>query len=179
MDLEPVTPEERDLGTRSLSLREWTRYRRASGESQVWVAWRTQGNFGDKHQGPFVDDIRILKLVPGTIDVFGWVNYYNRQGNRIPAPQVYVVLRDYNMDGSSQLLAYLLTNDDGRFEDYGRQNDDYWDPYDPDNRLDLYIVVEAFGWDRNGITYQKVTYFAGGMHTWNEPCSGCNWTGAK
>ncbi len=177
---EPAVQERPGWMRTSLSLRDLTRYRQPSGESRVWVAWRFGGHCGDKCEGLCVDDIHILKLTPGYVNVYGWVNYYNRQGNRIPARRVIVDLIDYNMDGSSQPLAYLQTGDDGRFHYEGIWNYDYWDLYDPDSRLDLYIVVEAIGWD-SGTSYHKVTYFAGGVYRWNEPCSGpgCSWTGPQ
>jgi protocatechuate 3,4-dioxygenase beta subunit len=88
---------------------------------------------------------------------------------------VRVSLYDYQwseMEPRYVWLASTYTNDAGVFTFDPVYNYDYWDEGDPDTRLDLFIVVEAFARE-SGVSYSAATYFNGLPYTWNEPCPGC------
>lgn len=120
-----------------------------------------------------------LAVVPesGTVTVTGRVLYPNRNGDMREVWSVRVDLYDYEwsvMSPQYVWLASTYTDDAGAFTFPPITNYDYWDSGDPDTRLDLFIVINAYARE-SGISYSAVTWFNGSLYRWNEPgpCPTC------
>jgi hypothetical protein len=141
------------------------------GDNSVWVAWRFYSDYSVTYQGPWVDDIRVWKYVPGQVTVQGYVHYYDRTGTRVPAQYATIHLWDANTNGVDYELTYpITTTQNGFFQFPTTRNWEYWDSGDPDHALDLYIVVEAT-YNDSGSSTHRVTYFSGDTHKWRRGTS--------
>jgi hypothetical protein len=141
------------------------------GDNSVWVAWRFYSDYSVTYQGPWVDDIRVWKYVPGQVTVQGYIHYYDRTGARVPVQYATIHLWDANSNGVDYELAYPTTTDQyGRFEFPTTRNWEYWDSGDPDHALDLYIVVEAI-YNDSGSSTHRVTNIPGDTYQWRRGTS--------
>lgn len=133
------------------------------GDNSVWVAWRFYSNSSITADGPWVDDIVIRKYLPGQVTVTGSLNYYNRNGQRVPAPNVRVIVNEIDLDspGGTDVFGTTTTATDGSFTLGPFTN---WDTdetaLDPLNRrLDLMIVWQTVEASRGQHWRSRCTLF--------------------
>ncbi len=156
----------RELASWNTSATSWTYqcvyYNDYVGDDSVWVAWRFHSDSSITRPGPWVDDIRVWKYVPVTIQ--GSLHYYDRNGLLVPARYTRVHLYDADSSDADDLLGETTTDANG-FWQFGplRNWDD--DDSDPDSRLDLYVTFETDVYD-SGQARRRVTDYSGATHGW-------------
>jgi len=156
----------RELARWNTSATSWTYqyvyYNDYVGDDSVWVAWRFHSDSSITRPGPWVDDVRVWKYVPVTIQ--GSLHYYDRNGLLVPARYTRVHLYDADSSDADDLLGETTTDANG-FWRFGplRNWDD--DDSDPDSRLDLYFTFETDVYD-SGQARRRVTDYSGATHGW-------------
>ncbi|MFZ3070413.1 MAG: hypothetical protein WA110_04745 [Anaerolineaceae bacterium] len=140
-----------------------------AGEPNILVAWVFESDFAVQYEGPWVDDIWILKAQAGSVNVQGTLSYSDRNGNTAYGRNYKVSLFEDDADGQDDLLWVTYTDRDGFFSISYLTNWD-WDEndYPVDPRLDLYVVWETDNPELN----QQVTYFDGTPYHWESDTRG-------
>ena len=136
------------------------------GDNSVWLAWRFVSDSSVTYDGPWVDDVRIWKFVPGEVTASGTFHYYDRQDSYVPARFTSALLYDADPGGVDDLLASTTTDGNGFFQFPPLLN---WDSDDSSQdpfarRLDLYVVWETDSND--GPSRRKVTSLLGTLSQW-------------
>ena len=132
------------------------------GDNSVWIAWRFTSDYSVTYQGPWVDDIRILKYVnsPGQVTAYGYFTYANEYGTIVPAPLALTYLYDQGTMGIDTLVAGpIYTDQNGYFQFPPITN---WN-YNENRRLNLYVVWQARTFDSLTATHQ-VRNLAGNLY---------------
>jgi hypothetical protein len=115
------------------------------GDASVWIAWRFYSNGSVTYQGPWLDDIKLWKFVPGQVTVQGSLTYADRAGHSQLARLMKAYLYDADPGGTDDRLAETTTLGDGTFAFPAIRN---WDIDNPDptsttGRIDLYVAWET------------------------------------
>jgi len=106
------------------------------GQNQVWFGWQFTSDSSSTWGGPWIDGIR-LNIIPGDVFVDGYFWYVDRFNQNKGAEGLKVQLIEDDVMGS-EIIAETTT---GEFGHYAFSYIENWDsdPYDSDNRLDLYV----------------------------------------
>ncbi len=134
------------------------------GDDSVWVVWRFFSDLSITYDGPWVDNITLWKRFVGDVTASGYLYYYDRNNNRVPARFTRVHLYDADPDGSDDLLGSTTTDANGQWSIGPILNRD-----DPDEfTLDLYAIFEL-GVADSPSSHRRVTNFGDWAYKWRTP----------
>jgi subtilisin-like proprotein convertase family protein len=133
------------------------------GDDSIWLAWRFYSDASVTYDGPWIDDVQILKQVAGAVTASGNLYYYNRVDNfnRAPAPGVRMTLYDSNPGGNDRWLGESQTDANGAWTIGPILNQDDPRQYE----LDLYTVFALSEVD--GFAWWRVTNTADTIYQWD------------
>ncbi len=145
-----------------------------AGEELLWLSWRFYSNDNLTFAGPIIDNIELQQYLPGRVQVTGSLFYYDRDGQRLPAPYTKAQLYDDDappgFGPEDDHLASVLTNAQGyyRFPAVRNWDDDDLTGNPAARRLDLYVVWQTDASD-SPTAHRMVTDLDGAIYQWNYP----------